>query len=118
MKAITAYKTFDGTIFEDRECAELYELAHVQYRCWDAHGSETDNLDNAIYVYLKTKYDADVFIRDCNFIFSPCNGIGSEDTGLFYWNDAIEEYVYLMDGKSFDGLFEVLKQIKSEEENE
>lgn len=117
MEVITAYKTFDGTIFEDLECAELYELEYVQYRCWDGQGNETDNLDNAIYVYLKTKYDADVFIRDCNFIFSPCKGIGSGDIGLFYWDDTIDEYAYLTGGKNLDGLFEVLKQIKSEEES-
>lgn len=118
MEVITAYKTFDGTIFEDRASAELYELEHVQYRCWDMRGNEMDNLDNAIYVYLKTKYDADVFIRDCNFIFSPCNGIRSGDIGLFYWDDAIGEYTYLAGSKNLDGLFEVLKQIKSEEEGE
>lgn len=111
METIIAYKTFDGTIFEDRVSAENYEREHIRYRGWDQNGAKTTNVDAIIYLYLETENDADAFIHDCDITFSPRGGIVSGDTGLFYWDDITEEYLYLCSGGYAKTLLGILQQI-------
>lgn len=111
MKEITAYKAFDGTIFENREEAAEYEASLSYYRMWNRNGQETLDPNAATFIYLFTEYDAAVFIEDCIGIGTSYEGIESEDTGLFIWDEGYERYMYIGHKSDLEGLSKVLIDI-------
>lgn len=86
------YVAYPGTpneksFLSEEECRNFEK---EQWQMWTSYGEETNNPDNAIFVYIPNEA---TYLFDA-FKESKFPGIYPDDFGFFYWNFIEEEYDY------------------------
>lgn len=85
IKVIVKFETPDGKVFNNLPDALSHKPA-PRYRMWrdDAELSETDDLEEAFYVYLPDADAADSFLRDSEVEGNTTEGISQ--AGWYHWD--------------------------------
>ena len=97
MKVI--YRAFDGIEFDNEPACKSYEYTKIQKGIvmLDCNGEITHTPTHAALVWLKDEDANEAFhaiAKECGDE-AAANTISKYDTGVFYWEEGVEEYMWL-----------------------
>lgn len=100
MEQVTAYKSYDGTVFEtEEECVEHERKIILMY---DYSGDPCTDIGNALFVYIKDNFAKEVFKREAeweDFELPNSFGLWSFCPSKYRWVDAHDYIRRLSDAK-------------------
>ena len=85
MEKVIAYKSSDGKFFMSREECRKHE-AEKDFRYFRSNGEVADDVDDAIFVYIKSD--------EASEYFNETYGYHTIGEGLYVWSGWRDDYLY------------------------